>query len=281
MPIYGVHAFVWKGDWNNEIAPDTIRRTAEAGFSLLEIPLLRPAELDGARIRALLHEHNIRATTSLALPKDAHMPFYPERALAFLKQAVETTAAIGADTLAGCLYCHLGTLSGQGPTPDELETCANVLGEVARYAELRGIRLGLEPVNRYETYVLNTGEDTVKLIHAIGASNMFVHFDTYHMNIEEQGFAKPLQAAGPLCGYIHISESDRGIPGTGNVHWDQVFSGLKTIDFAGPLVLEAFAAINPDLRAATCLWRPRSYSAEELATRGLAFMQAEADRAGL
>jgi D-psicose/D-tagatose/L-ribulose 3-epimerase len=281
MPTFGVHAFVWNGDWNNDIAPETIRQSAEAGFDLLEIPLLRPAELDTTKIKKLLQDYDIRPATSLALPEDKHLPFFPDEALHFLKLAVDTSEAIGSDTLAGCLYCHLGTLTGQPPTETERETCVNVLGEVAHYAKQRGIQLGIEPVNRYESYLYNVGSDVVDLIEAIGTGNMFVHFDTYHVNIEEHGFSQPIAQADQLCGYVHMSESDRGMLGEGNVDWDDVFKGLKIIEYTGPLVIEAFAAINPDLIAATCLWRPGSYSADDLATRGLEFLHRKAEAVSL
>lgn len=281
MATFGVHAFVWNGDWDNDIAPESIRLSAEAGFDLIEIPLLKPAELDGAMIRRLLEQHGIKGATSLALPKHLHMPFYPKEALAFLKGAVDKTAEIGSPTLGGCPYCHLGTLTGVPPTKDERKIIADVFHELSLYAKQYNIRIGIEPVNRYETYLYNIGADVVDLIRAIGADNMYVHFDTYHMNIEEHGYSGAIQAAGGLCGYIHLSESDRGIPGQGNVDWDDVFAGLKAINFAGPLVLEAFAAINPDLTAATCLWRPGAYTGSELASKGLAYLRGKAEAAGL
>jgi len=281
MPVFGIHAFVWNGNWDNDIAADTIRKTAEAGFDLLEIPLLKPDEFDAPKIKKLLNDHKIKAVASLALPKDTHLPSHPEKALVFLKKAVDCVQAIEGDMLGGCVYCSLGVMTGVPPTPVEHQNCEDVLGEVAQYAKPRGIRIGIEPVNRYETYVYNAGEQVIDLISRTGAHNMLIHFDTYHMNIEEKGFAAAIEHAGSLCGYIHMSESDRGIPGQGNVKWDEVFTGLKNINYRGPLVLEAFAAINPDLAAATCLWRPGNYSGHELATQGLAFLREKAAQYGL
>ncbi len=281
MPTFGVHAFTWKGTWTNENAPDTIRLTAEAGFDLLEIPLLHPKEFDAAMVKRELTKHKIRGVGSLALPKDTHLPFYPDRALSFLKLAVDKTAEMGGDALSGCLYCNLGTLTGKPPTKEERDTVCNVLGEVDRYSQQRGVRLGIEPVNRYETYLYNIGTDVADLLKAINTNNMFIHFDTYHMNIEEHTFSAPIKQAGALCGYIHLSESDRGIPGQGNVNWDDTFAGLKAINYKGPLVLEGFADINPDLIGATCLWRPGTFSSNTLATEGLAFIRQKAEKFGL
>ena len=108
---------------------------------------------------------------------------------------------------------------------------------------------------------------------AIGSDNLTLHADTYHMNIEEEGFYKPIVNCADVLSYIHMSESHRGLVGTGTVNWDQIWNALKEIDFSGKLVLESFAAINPELAAATCLWRPPNEGPEVLATQGLAFLK--------
>ena len=209
------------------------------------------------------------------------MPFNPKGALEFLKKAVDRVADFGGKSLYGCTYCNLGTLTGAPPTPEEKKTVADTLGQLHAYAKMRRVQIGIEPVNRYETYLCNTGADATEFIRAIGADDIIIHFDTYHMNIEEEGYSAPLKAAGRLCGYIHLSESNRGLPGEGTVNWDDVFAGLKAINYTGPLVLEAFAAINPDLIGATCLWHPAKYKPEELATRGLEFLKQRAAKTGL
>jgi len=277
MPVFGIHAFVWNGDWNNEIAPETIRLSEAAGYDLLEIPLLHPEDTDVPLIRRLLRDHHLQAACSLALPKALHLPANPQGARAFLMRAVEVTEAIGVTRLCGCLYCHLGTLTGVAPTAAERAACVEILSEVAEYAHTKGISIGIEPVNRYETYLYNVVSDTLNLLNAIPTETTFVHFDTYHMIIEEQGYGAAIREAGVKCAYIHLSESGRGIPGMGNVDWDDVFSALSAIEYSGPLTLEAFAAVNADLTAATCLWRPPAFTPQEIATRGLEFIRAKAE----
>lgn len=280
MPTFGIHAFVW-GPWTNETARSSIERSAALGYDLIEIPLLHPESVDVRRISGWLRDAGMKCTTSLALPRDRHLPFHPDGALAFLKRAADVAADLGSDVLTGCTYCSLGVLTGAPPTPAERQACVDVMGELAHYAEARGLRIGLEPVNRYETYLLNTGDDAVDLIKAVGSPRLFVHFDTYHMNIEEHGFGDPIRRSGSLTGYIHMSESDRGILGAGNVDWSAIFEALKDIGFQGPLVLEAFAEINPDLAAATCLWRPRPFTPEQLAAESLALLREQAAAVGL
>jgi D-psicose/D-tagatose/L-ribulose 3-epimerase len=281
MPTLGAHAFVWVGEWNQTTGLEAIRQAAAAGIDSLEIPILRPAEFDAALTRRQLAQHGVAGALSLCLPPHAHMPAYPKEALAFLTLVLDKAEALGATYVGGVLYANLGTLTRQPPTTAECATCAEVLGQVAADAARRGITLGLEPVNRYETYLYNTSADTLDLIEAIGAGNIVLHLDTYHMNIEEQGYRDPIIHAGKRLGYIHLSESDRGVVGQGNVRWDEVFAGLSAIDYRGPLVLETFAAVNPDLIGATCMWRTAPYTGEQLAREGVAFLRQHAAAARL
>lgn len=281
MPTFGAHAFIWIGDWTTDTGKEAIEAAATTGIDLLEIPLLRPQEYDATLTRKQLNDHGLKAACSLVLPRNAHMPEKPQEARDFLHLALDKVAETGSTFLGGVLYANLGYLTGAAPTQKERGTCAEVLREVADYARQRRITLAFEPVNRYETYLFNTLHDTLGLIDAIGASNVLIHADTYHMNIEEAGFKQAIMEAGNRLGYVHCSESDRGVPGHGNVQWDEVFAGLAEIDYQGPLVLESFAAINPDLAGATCMWRKPSYTSAQLAKEGLAFLRERAAAVGL
>ena len=274
--LFGAHAFIWAGEWTPEGAQKAIGGAAEAGLDFVEIPLLRPESMDITATRALLDRYGIGCTCSLGLPKAAHLPSAPEKAQSFLEGAVDVAAGLEAPVLCGVLYAHLGTLTGRPPEQEELEDVARVLKNVARYAAERGVSLGVEAVNRYETYLINLAEQADAMLDRVGEPNVFVHLDTYHMNIEEKGFYEPIVATGPRMHYIHLSESDRGTPGTGNVHWDEVFRSLKAIDFDGYLVMESFAAINEDLAGATALWRDVVGDPETLIRDGLSFLRGKA-----
>ncbi len=276
MPKYGAHAFVWVGEWTTETGNAAIAAAARQGFDFIEIPLLKPEEFNAASHKQALADAGIYATASLVLPKDAHMPAQPRRAKEFLIRALDQLQAVGGRYLCGCLAYSLGTFTGAPPTPAERQTVIDVLGEVAAVARRRGITLGLEVVNRYEGYLYNSLADARSTIQAIGADNIQLHADTYHMNIEEEGFYQPLVECADVLGYIHMSESHRGLVGTGTVNWDEVFRGLADAHYRGPLVLESFAAINPDLIAATCLWRLPKYDSAVLANQGLAFLKEKA-----
>jgi D-psicose/D-tagatose/L-ribulose 3-epimerase len=273
MPKFGIHSFTLNGEWRNEIAPSILQQAANLGFDFVEIPLLKPDEFDSAAVAKALEKNGIEAVASLCLPPNAHAPFNPSGAVTFLKKAVDKVEDFGGKRLLGCVYCNLGTLTKARPTDEEYQKIADVLSEVRSYAKPKGIQLGVEPVNRYETYLINTGEQAMDLFKRMGVDDMIIHFDTYHMNIEEESYSSALKKAGKYAGYIHMAESHRGLPGEGTVDWDDVFAGLKKIDYTGPLVLEAFASINLDLIGATCMWRPFKYGPVDLATKGLQFLK--------
>ncbi|MEM7799040.1 MAG: sugar phosphate isomerase/epimerase family protein [Chloroflexota bacterium] len=281
MLKFGAHAFVWIGDWNRDDGNFAIAEAGKTGFDFIEIPLLKPEAFDIESHKAALEKAGIYATCSLVLPKEAHMPDAPEEAYAFLISVLDVMQGLGSSYLGGCIAYSLGTLTGQPPRPDERATVVEVLGKLASEAAKRDITLALEACNRYETYLYNSLADTRASIQAVGAENLKLHADTYHMNIEEEGFYKPIIETADLLDYIHMSESHRGLVGSGTVNWEQVWQALADINFDGHLVLESFAAINPDLAAATCLWRPPNQGSEVLATEGLKFLKDGAKRVGL
>ncbi len=281
MPRYGAHAFLWIGAWTTEQGNHAIERAAALGFDFIEIPLLRPAEFDADSHKQRLRDAGLGATVSLVLPAGAHMPENAGNAKRFLLDALDRTEALGATYLCGCIAYQLGRLTGKPPTAEERQTVVETLVGVAEDAGRRGITLGFEVCNRYETYLYNTLADGRAAVKAIGAANVELHADTYHMNIEEEGFYRPLVGAADVLGYVHMSESHRGLVGTGTIKWDEVFHGLVDASYRGPLVLESFASINPDLAAATCLWRPPTQPPDVLAAEGLAFLRAGAERAGI
>jgi D-psicose/D-tagatose/L-ribulose 3-epimerase len=141
--------------------------------------------------------------------------------------------------------------------------------------------LGLEPCNRYETHLLNTAAQSLALLDRIGAPNTTVHLDTYHMNIEEKGIGHGFRVAGARAPYIHISESDRGVPGTGTIDWDDAFAALAAIGFSGDLVIESFVTLPPEIASALCVWRPVAKDRYEVLEQGVSTIFSLARKHGL
>ena len=164
-------------------------------------------------------------------------------------------------------------------TPEEWGWCVETLTQVAQHAEREGVTLALEPINRFETYFLNIVEDVLELVEEIGSPNIKVHVDTFHANIEEKDTAAAIRAAGANLGHFHVSESDRGVPGTGQVHWRDIFSALKEIGYDGWAAIESFGSHMEEIRAAAAIWRPLAPNDEAIAVEGLAFMRKMWDEA--
>lgn len=281
MVAFGAHAFVWASDWSDASARRVLDGAQAAGLDFVEIPLLRPAEMDVRATRQGLAARGLGVRCSLGLPPGQDFPDHPEAAEAFLESALDVAYELGSPVLTGVIYGTLGVLPGHPPRDGDYDVIAAGLSRVAAAARARGMALGLEPVNRYESHLVNLAEQAESLIARIQAPNVFLHLDTYHMNIEEKGLDTPIRRAGDRLHYIHLSESDRGTPGTGNVAWDDVFRALAAIGYDGDLVLESFAALNPDIARATCIWRPVAPDPDTLVRDGLSFLRQTARRHGV
>jgi D-psicose/D-tagatose/L-ribulose 3-epimerase len=281
MRKYGALAYTWIGTWNKETGRQAIEKAAQAGLDLLEIPLVNAQLFDADLTHRQLAAAGIIGVATLALPEDAHMPANPKRATEFLKLAIDKVEQMGGDHLSGVLYGHAGTLVGRPPTSEERDTCARVLAEIASYAVARRITLAIEPINRYESYLFNVAEDALALIEKVGSPNLKLHLDTYHMNIDEHGFYAPTKLAGDRLVYVHASDSDRGVVGEGNVRWDDFFRALSEIDYEGPLVLESFSSVVPEMIAVSCTWRPSKLGIDEMVSRSLQFIKQKASAYGL
>ena len=202
------------------------------------------------------------------------MPAQPKRAMEFLTNAMDKLEALGGDYLCGCIAYALGLFTGAPPTDAERQTVIEVLGEVAADAKKRGITLGLEVVNRHEGYVFTSLADARAAIKAIGADNIQLHADTYHMNIEEADFMQPVLACGSRLGYVHIGESNRGYLGSGTVDFAQFFKALTLIGYQGVITFESFSStvVNEDLSNALAIWRNLWDDGMNLATHARQYM---------
>ena len=270
MTRLGMHFSLWSAAWTRAAAEVAVPEAARYGLEVIEIPLLAPETIDIPHARDLLAAHRIAPSASLCLPPDRLATRAPAAATEFLLAAVEAAHGLGCTFLGGVTYSALGYKTGLPPTEAEYEAIAAALRPAARRAAELGLTLGLEPCNRYETHLLNTAGQTVALLDRIGAANTAVHLDTYHMNIEEKGIAEGLRIAGNRTSYIHLSESDRGVPGTGTIDWEEVFATLAAIGFSGDLVIESFVTLPPEIAAALCVWRPVAKDRYEVLDQGVA-----------
>ncbi len=267
--------------WDRDGCERAVAKAKSYGMDFLEIALLDPPRVDASHSRRVLETAGMRSVCSLGLPEAVWASRNPDGAVEFLTVALDKCAAIGAEALSGVVYGGIVERTGQPPTPQEFDNVADALTRAARHARSLGLLFGIEPVNRYETHLLNTGRQAVEMIERIGAENMFVHLDTYHMNIEEKGIAQGIVDARDHLRYIHLSESDRGTPGAGTIAWDEVFSGLRAIGFEGGLAMESFVNMPPEIANGLSVWRPVASGEAEVMENGLPFLRNKARQYGL
>ena len=281
MKGFGVHTSMWTMTWDQAGAERAIAAAVDYKMDFIEIALASPASVDAAHSRKQLARAGMPAVCSLGLPEGMRASSNPEEAKSFLRLALDQTAAIGALALTGVTYGGIGERTGLPPTEGERDNVARVLTDAAAHAKRLGVAFGIEPVNRYENHILNTGRHAVEMIERVGADNIFVHLDTYHMNIEERGLALGILQAAEHLRYIHLSESDRGTPGSGNVRWDEIFAALKAVNFTGGLAMESFIDMPPELAWGLAVWRPVAESRDVVMDEGLPFLRNKARQYGL
>lgn len=272
---FGVDTFIWTENFTEKDLW-IIDKAKEIGFEYMDFAISHPEQFPVTDVIRKLKETGIRPVTTTTLSKETNMisPDSSVRAaaIAHMKQIVDISVAIGAKITGGVNYAGWGYLTGKPRTEIEWGYSVDGLREVCRYAAAKDPELviAVECINRFETHFLNVASDGVSLCKAIGENNIKVHLDCFHMNMEETGFADAILTCGKeYLGYVHVNENNRGIPGTGLVRWNDVFSALSEIGYQGPLVIESFDPSFEELVANCAIWRKLADSGEELAIQGL------------
>jgi D-psicose/D-tagatose/L-ribulose 3-epimerase len=279
---YAVHAYAWTSSWSNADLP-ILDRAAGLGLDAVEIPLAELESVDPAALREGAARAGVGLLTSVACPDNADPSSEDERvraaAVDFLKACVDATAAMGANLFTGVTYSALFRRVERRASRADAERTAEVLREVARHAAPLGVTVGIEPVNRYESFLVNTAAQALELLKLIGEPNVGIHLDAYHMNIEEDDFRAPVELVAEHLVHFHLSESHRGVPGRGTVDWEAIMGTLTDARYAGYAGLESFAEVSDAMRAVTCTWRDLAPSSDALVREGLAYLK-ELDRGG-
>lgn len=254
-----------------------IDKVAGFGYDGVEILFGDLDVLDAAATRKAREKAGVGLTACAVMTPEANIISGDagERAagVARLKRIVDITAEMGGDVVAGPLYAPVRQLPGRARTDAEWQWAVEGLRAAAEHAAPAHITLAFEPLNRFETYMINIAADAVRLARDVDHPNLKVQLDTFHAHIEERDSAAAIRATGSLLGHFHASENDRGVPGSGQVRWDACFDALRAIDYRGWVTIESFATGIVDLCAAACIWRPIYDSADAFARDGLAFLK--------
>jgi D-psicose/D-tagatose/L-ribulose 3-epimerase len=266
--------------WATHVTADhfpLLAKLKKTGFDGVEVPLFQGDAAHYRTVRKELDNQGLGCTTVTVVGADAN-PISPDpairkAALERLKWAIEMTATLGGEVMAGPYHSAIGVFSGRGPTADEKKYAADVLRQAAEEAARAKVMLAIEYLNRFECYFLTHAAETRELVERVNHPHFQAMYDTFHAHIEEKSAAKAIETLGKHLVHVHISENDRGTPGTGKVHWDETFRALRRAKYDGWLVIEAFGRALPDLAAATRVWRDLFPHEDEVYTQGHRFMR--------
>ena len=279
MYAIGVNPWVWTSPVDDEALTDLIPRIAAFGFDAVELPIEQPGDWDPVRTRDLLATHGLVAAGVCAVTPPgrdlvAAAPDVVEATVAYLQGCVDSAATVGAPCVGGPVYASVGRTWRMSTTARAAcyADFRRALAPVADHAGERGVTIGVEALNRYETSVVNTVEQVIELIDGL-PSSVGLMLDSYHMNIEEADPYAALTLAGPYIKHVQVSGTDRGAPGADHLDWPRFFAALTATGYQGAVCIESFTAENETIATAASIWRPLAASQDQLALDGLAYLR--------
>ncbi len=275
---FGMNLLLWSGELSDAMLP-TLELLKRMGYDGVELPMFDLTVEKYAPWAARLDNLGLKRT-AVTVRGEQDNPISPDpkiraAGVAANKRAIDCCAAAGCTALVGPFHSALGFFTGQGPTADEWKWGIESMAEVAQYAGEHQVVLGLECLNRFECYFLNTHADSARFVKEVNHPNCQAMYDTFHSHIEEKDTSAAIRACADVLAHVHISENDRSTPGSGNVRWKETFDTLHAVGYDGWLMIEAFGLALPELVAATKIWRRMYDSEEQLARDGLAFMKSQ------
>jgi D-psicose/D-tagatose/L-ribulose 3-epimerase len=280
----GVNPWVWASPVDDVALTELVPRIAAFGFDAVELPIERLGDWDPARTRDLLAAYGLGAAAVCAVTSPGRdLVNAPPEAVAstvdYLKSCVDCAVTVGAPCVGGPVYAAVGRTWHMSRTARAAcyADVRHALRPVADYAGERGVSIGVEALNRYETSVVNTVEQVVELIDGLPPS-VGLMIDTYHMNIEEADPYAALATAGPHIKHVQVSGTDRGAPGRDHFDWPRFLAALAATGYGGPVCIESFTAGNEAIATAAAIWRPLASSQDALAREGLSYLRAALQR---
>ena len=276
---FGVDTFIWAEVFSEQdlwIIP----KAKELGFETLDIAIAQPETFPTKKVKKEAEKAGIELVTTTTLNEKANLispdPKIREKGVQILKLLVDINYELGSPILGGVNYAGWGCLTGKPRTDDEWKWSVDSMREAAAYAKANGdLTIAVEAINRFETHFLNIADDAVQYCKDVGTGNIGVHLDCFHMIREELSFRGAVETCGKkYLGYIHVCESNRGIPGTGLVPWKEFFTAVRDVGYTGPMVIESFDPSFEELNRLCAIWRKFAESGEQLAIQGLKNLKA-------
>ncbi|MFD3684377.1 sugar phosphate isomerase/epimerase family protein [Nocardiopsis sp. NPDC058631] len=279
MRALGVNTWVWTSPLTDAELERIAPRVAGWGFDVIELPVEDVGDWDPRRARALLDGLGLRATVVLVMGQGRELvatdPATRSATQDYLKRVVDTAATVGSSVVAGPAYASVGR-TWRLSADERLRAGAELvegLAPVVEYASAAGVCVAVEPLNRYETSLINTVDQGMEMLADLPAEHCGLALDVYHMNIEEQDVAAAIGRAAGRIKHVQVCANDRGAPGADHLDWRGILASLDAAGYRGPLVIESFTADNASIATAASVWRPLAASQDAIAVDGLAHLR--------
>lgn len=277
-PTFGVSTWLWTSPFNNDSVA-LFPKIRAMGYDAVEIPVEYPELIDGPLVKAALDEHGLRGIVCGAFGPSRDLTSEDssvhETCFSYIRQCFDLCNTWGASFLAGPMYSAVGKARMVPPDQRrrEWELAVNNLRKVCQMAAGQGLSIALEPLNRFESDLVNTAEDVVRLVRDINHPAARVLLDSFHMTIEERDLERAVLTAGDALIHVQVSENYRGTPGTGLTPWAALKSGLEKINYQGCISIESFTPEIKELAGAVCIWKTLAESQDAFAADGLKFLR--------
>ncbi|HEX5838024.1 MAG TPA: sugar phosphate isomerase/epimerase family protein [Anaerolineales bacterium] len=276
---FGVNTFVWVSPCTTNAIQDLAPRVKNMGFEILELAVENPDLIDIKTVKAILEGNGLAAVVCGVFGPDRNLcstaPQLRTNARNYILWLIEAASVLGSETVSGPMYSSVGKDHIEDLQERQLEWQRAVDGirELAAAAGDKGVKLALEPLNRFETDMINVVDQGLTFIDETGMDNVGLHLDTFHMHLEEKDSAAAIRNAANKIFHFHACENDRGVPGTGQVRWTEIARALNEVQYRGPVVIESFTNQVKEIARAVCIWREIAPSQDAIAEQGLNFLK--------
>lgn len=276
---FGAGTFIWESPFSTSEHLFLVDKVRDIGFEVFELNVEDPALVNLPTLKQALDSAGLKTVVCGAFGPERDLasndPQFRQNSIDYVKWMVDAAAELGSDVVAGPMYSSVGKAHLPTEVEREAEWQRSVTGlqELSAYAGDHGVKLAFEPLNRFETDMINIVEQGMTLIDDVGSPHLGFHLDTFHMHLEEKDSAAAIRMANDRIFHFHACENDRGVPGTGQVHWQEVAGALRDIDYQGAVVIESFTPQVKSIARAVCIWREIAPDQDSIAVDGLRFLQ--------
>ncbi len=276
---YGASTWLWTSPFTTASIHELFPKIAKMGFDVVEIAVEDPSLIDIKEVKKGLQQYNLKANICGAFGPSRDLTnedtAIHKNCFSYIELCLDFCVELDAGFFGGPMYSAVGKARMVSPEQRkvEWELAVKNLRLVCNMAAARGLQIALEPLNRFESDLINTAEDALRLINDINHPAAQIMLDGFHMNIEERDIEKAIITAGDKLIHLQVSENYRGTPGTGQTRWDAYKKGLETINYKGTVTIESFTPDNRELAGAVCFWHPMAESQDGFASEGIRFLK--------